>query len=100
MGKRLDLHTALLRFTPNCYYQPPPSVRMVYPCFVYSLSRVVSKFADNRAYMNHKCYNVTYISTDPAEDLISEILSSFPYIRLDRTYTADELYHYAFVLFY
>ena len=50
--------------------------------------------------MNHKCYNVTYISTDPVEDLIPEILSAFSYIRLDRVYTVDELYHYAFVLFY
>ena len=100
MGKRADLHNELLTLAPNAYFQPPPSARMTYPCFVYSLSRIVTKYASNIAYANLKCYNVTYISRDPVEDLLVEILEHFKYIRLDRVYTADNLYHYAFVLFY
>ena len=100
MGKRLDLHTELLSFAPNAYFQPPPSVRISYPCFVYSLSRIATKYASNTAYANHRCYNVTYISTEPVDDLLTDILTHFKYIRLDRIYTADELYHYVFVLFY
>lgn len=100
MGKRLRLQSELLQFTSNVYYQPPESVKMTYPCFVYNLSRVASKFADNNNYINHKCYNLTYISRDPIDDLLERILSRFRYIRLDRTFNSDGLYHYVFVLFY
>lgn len=100
MGKRVDLHNELLTLADYAYFQPPPSVRMHYPCFVYSLSRIVSKFADNKAYMNRRCYNLTYISLDPVEDFLDDVLTHFSLIRLDRSYIADGLYHYAFVLFY
>lgn len=100
MGKRLKLQSELLQFTPNVYYQPPESVKLTYPCIVYGLSRIVSRYADNKNYMNHKCYNLTYISLDPVEDLLQQILNHFKLIRLDRIYTADNLYHYSFVLFY
>lgn len=100
MGKRLRLQNELLQFAPNVYYQPPESVKLTYPCIVYGLSRIVSRCADNKNYMKHKCYNLTYISLDPAEDILDLILDHFRTIRMDRSYAVDNLYHYVFVLFY
>ena len=100
MATRQELHAKLLEHTGNVYYQPPATVRMVYPCIIYDLSKVDSIYADNMAYRNMKGYEMTYISQNPSDSKIDEILESFRYIRFDRHYTADNLHHYTFSLFY
>lgn len=100
MGTRLQLHNELLTVAANAYYQPPATVRMSYPCIVYDLSKVNTLYADNMAYRNLKGYSITYISKLPAEDKVVEILERFRYCRFDRHYTADNLHHYTFELFY
>lgn len=100
MGTRLQLHNELLALAPEAYFQPPESVRMEYPCFRYAFSGVDVKHADNIGYMQRDKYHVVYISKSPAMDKVHEILNHFPYCRLDRPYTADNLYHYSFELYY
>lgn len=100
MGTRLDLHNELLEFAPNAYYQPPSSIRMKYPCFVYCLSTINTEFADNRHYKNYTKYQITFICESPADAKIVEILDHFRYCRFDRHYVADNLHHYVFELFY
>lgn len=100
MDRRVQLHNELLKLAPKAYYNPPASVSMDYPCFVYHLSDVRSHYADNMAYKNFPSYLVTYISTSLADQKVYEMLEHFPYCRFDRYYTADNLHHYAFELFY
>ncbi len=100
MGNRLALHQELVRFAANVYYQPPATVRMKYPCIVYDLASIDSTYADNRTYQNTQKYSVTYISEGPADDLVLQFLEAFRYIRFDRHYTADNLHHYVFNLYY
>jgi len=77
MGTRLELHAELLDLAPRAYYQPPASIRMTYPCFRYELADVDTLYADNRAYRNLLCYSIIYISKEPAEEKVKEILDHF-----------------------
>lgn len=100
MGTRLQLHDELLALAPKAYYQPPETVRMEYPCFRYALSDVDSIHADNTSYHDFTSYSVTYISRTHAEEIIAQMKNRFKYCHFDRPYTADNLYHYNFELYY
>lgn len=100
MATRQQLHNKLLGYCNNVYYQAPATVHITYPCIIYDLSKVNSMYADNMAYRNAKGYEMTYISKDPSDAKVDELLESFRYIRFDRHYTADNLHHYVFNLFY
>lgn len=100
MGTRLELHQKLAQFANNVYHQEPATVRMKYPCVLYHIANVDSIYADNMAYRNMKMYTVTYISQQPNDEKIDEFLEGFRYIKFDRHYTADNLHHYVFNLFY
>lgn len=100
MEKRLELHEKLLTLCKNVYYQPPSSEKMVYPCIRYSPTVPDVKYADNRVYASRHAYLVTYISRLPADGISDRFFDTFSYIHPDRYYTADNLHHYTFVLYY
>lgn len=104
MGTRLELQTALefLLGSRNVYFQPPETVKMKYPCFVYSRSTVDTTRADDLAYLKHPRYMVTFISDDPDTngEMVYNMLDRFPYCTHDRFYTANNLSHDVFDLYY
>ena len=100
MGQRLELHKKLRMMADNVYYQPPSDDRMKYPCFLYRLSTVNSDYANNKGYINHKAYTITYICYLPEDDIIEKMFSKFEYCSFDREYSSDDLHHYVFRVFY
>lgn len=102
MEKRLQLHSILVSLLgSDCvYFQPPSSFKMGYPCFRYELTDLDVIHANNMPYKWDKAYLVTYISYDPDDDMIEEMLSSFKHIRFDRHYEADGLHHYTYKIYY
>jgi hypothetical protein len=101
MAPRLDLHDILVGIlgSPNVYYQPPPSVFMKYPAIVYRRDDVDTTHANNKPYINTKRYQVTVI--DPNVD--SEIpgrIAELPSCTFDRFYTAENLNHDVFNIFF
>lgn len=102
MRKRTDLHTELCNIigSNRVYFQPPESVKLVYPCFVYSRSGVDSSKADNINYVNHSRYTVTLITKDADSPLIESILSAFSMCEYDTSFKSDNLYHEVFDLYY
>lgn len=99
MGQRLDLHALLVAVTPNVYFQPPPSVIMEYPCIVYQRDYKKTEFADDVPYMHRKRYQVMVIDEDP-DSAIPERVAEFPMCIFDRFYTARNLNHDVFKLFF
>lgn len=95
MASRLDLHEELCEIlgSRNVYFQPPESMRLTYPCIVYSKTGVTKFNANNRIYKTDDQYQVITIDHDPDSDIYSRILSRFPMCRFDRSYTADNLNH-------
>jgi hypothetical protein len=95
MGSRLELHTLLTGLGVVAYFQPPPTVDMTYPCIVYQLDDIDTRFANNAPYSLNKEYKITVIDPDP-ETSIPDQLAVLPGVAFDRFYTADNLNHYAF----
>lgn len=100
MGSRRDLQVILERLgSAKAYFQPPASVKMSYPCFVYSLDSMETTYADNFPYKQKKRYQVILISVDGDEPLFEEI-ANMQECRFERSFTADKLYHFIFQLFF
>lgn len=102
MGSRLELHEELCNLlgSRNVYFQPPESVKLVYPCIVYTKSFVSVRSANNRVYKTDVQYQITVIDYDPDSDIHSRILNYFPMCRFDRAYTSDNLNHNVLTLHY
>lgn len=99
MASRLKLHEQLTKIA-EAYYQPPSSIHMQYPCFVYHLAKEKSDYADNIMYRGFIRYTVTYITLRIHDEIIREMHKKFKYCSFDREYTVDGLHHYSFDLFY
>ena len=102
MKTRLSLQNELeeLLGARRVYFQPPESIKMSYPCFVYYLNDINTQFANNRAYINKRSYTITYIDKNPDADMPDRMLEHFPQCTLDRTYSAQGLHHFVFDLIY
>lgn len=101
MAPRLDLHQLLIELlgSNNVYFQPPPTLHMSYPCIIYRRDDVNSNHADNKPYKQDKRYQVTVIDTDPDSD-IPDRVGALPKCSYDRFYTADNLNHDVYQLFF
>lgn len=102
MASRLNLHEELcaLLGTRNVYFQPPESVKLIYPCIVYSCSGANTIYSDNRTYLMAYQYNVQIISRDPDNDLARVLAEHFPLCRYMRRFVVDNLYHDNLTLYY
>ena len=83
----------------NTYFQPPPTVKMVYPCAVYELDSIDDRPADDGPYITTNGYSVTIIDKDPDSEYPAK-MKAFRYHRFVRFYTADNLNHWVFRVFY
>lgn len=100
MYRRLTLQQRLekLAGSGHVWFQPPASVRMQYPCIVFSLSRTDKKHADDRTYLLKLGYMVTVIDKNPESALAAKV-GALRYCSFDRCYTKDNLYHYVFTIY-
>lgn len=101
MALRLDLHALLVSLlgSANVYFQEPPTVHMQYPCILYKRDNIDTAFADNKPYKHKTRYQVTVIDRNPDSDIPGKV-AALPMCRHDRFYTADNLNHDVFNLFF
>jgi hypothetical protein len=99
MANRLELHDILLAMTPKVYFQPPENHQMEYPCIVYERDSEDTLFADNVPFRRTKRYSVTVIDRDP-DSAIPDKVASLPMSSFDRHFTADDLNHDVFTIFF
>lgn len=102
MASRLKLQEELEEVlgSENVYFQPPENVKMKYEAIVYSFSNMRIDYADNKSYKKHKQYDILVISRNPDNDIADRLLDHFQWIRFDRRYISDNLYHDALSLYY
>lgn len=97
--RRLKLHDILLNICPNVYFNPPESVKMIYPCIIYNRSNGNIAHADNNPYTFKVHYQITIIDKDPDSLLIDKV-AALPTVRYDRHYKADKLNHDVFDIYF
>lgn len=86
--------------TKNVYFQPPESVKLVYPCIVYELSSGATTYANDMPYTFQRCYQVTIIDKDADSKLIDKLAYHFPKCRFNDSFVYDNLYHYVYTIYY
>jgi hypothetical protein len=99
MAQRADLHAVLLGITGNVYFQPPSNLQMSYPCIRYERTDIKTEFADNSPYKHMTAYTVTIIDQNPDSDIPAKV-GALPMCVFDRFYTADNLNHDVYKLFF
>ena len=99
---RIDLQNKLetVLGSRNVYFQPPESLQMKYPAFVYELADIMTDKANNKNYIRNNRYTLTLIHKNPDNELKDMILDEFGYISFDRFYAKDGLNHYVYDLYY
>lgn len=83
----------------NVYFQPPVNIQMKYPCIVYKRDYASTDHANNLPYRNTKRYAVTVIDQNP-DSLIPDKIAKLPLCSFSRFYTADNLNHDVFNLYF
>lgn len=102
MASRLELHEELCEVlgSRNVYFQAPASVKMQYDAIRYSLGGKDLKRANNKIYKSMNKYEGVIITRDPDTTIPDELLAHFEMCSFGRPYTADNLNHYPFTLYY
>jgi len=101
MAQRLELQALLIEIlgTEHVYFQPPPTLQMEYPCIVYQRDYLLTNHADDKPYKRTKRYQVTIIDRNPDSDVPDKV-AALPLCVFDRFYTADNLNHDVYKLFF
>lgn len=101
MAPRLQLQSKFVDIlgSNNVYFQPPPTVKMQYPCIIYHRDDIHTDHADNNPYKNRTRYLVKVVDSDPDSELPAKV-GELPMCVFDRFYTADNLNHDVYTLYF
>ena len=98
---REDLHNELLQIVGpegHCYFESPS--HMQYPCIRYDDAGEEVNYGDNVRYNVAREWTIMVIDPNPDSELPAKLLEHFHYLRKDRVYAVDGLYHFVFRLYY
>lgn len=101
MGSRLNLHEDLVKIlgSKNVYFQPPSNLTMQYPCIRYKREKMDAEYANDVRYKSMTRYQVTVIDRDPDSEIVEKLIN-YPFTSHNRHYTADNLNHDVFTIYY
>jgi hypothetical protein len=101
MRDRIALHNLLISVlgSKNVYYQPPPTIKMNYPCIVYHLDYLKTSFSNNNPYAHMVRYKITVVDKNP-DSLIKDAISNLQACAFNTSYTSDNLNHFVFNLYF
>lgn len=99
--RRVEMQRMLeaLLGTRNVYFQPPTGMKLQYPCIVYNLSDANDIHAEDKIYRRLYRYSLTYITKNP-EDPMRDLIDDLQYCQFDRFFTADNLNHFVYTIYY
>ena len=101
LARRLELHEVLCAIlgSRNVYFQPPSNISMKYPCILYEIRDIDSKYADNFSYNQRTAYKVTIVDRDP-DSFIPDKVGALELCSFDRHYVVDNLHHSVYKLYF
>lgn len=101
MGRRIELQEKLEEIlgSREVYFQPPSTVKLKYPCIIYNRNYIKITHADNAPYRLANRYMVTVIDLNPDSEIPDKI-AHLSGVSFSRFYTADNLNHWAFEVYF
>lgn len=101
MTRRLELQKILedVLGSNHVYFQPPESIKMVYPCIRYERNPALSRYANNKPYTINDGYELILIDKNPDSEFYYKLLE-LPLCRHERHYVTDGLNHDVFYIYY
>lgn len=101
MSRRLEFHQILVELleSRNVYFQPPATIKILYPCIIYMRDHIDITHANDRLYQDRVRYLVTVIDSNPDSEIPAKVFK-LPFSRFERHYTADNLNHDVFNVYY
>ena len=93
-----DLYTQLKDIVDYVYFQPPESVKLQYPCVIYSLKDIKARKADNMPYTTSLGYSLLFMTKDPKDERIISFMN-LEHCKFDRYYSADNVHHYSYTVY-
>lgn len=101
LSRRVEFNSLLkeLLGSDNVYFQPPPDLKMSYPCIVYERDKSSTKHANNLPYSAIAGYQVTHIDYEPDSDVLGK-LESLPLCEFDRHFATSGLNHDVYTIYY
>lgn len=101
MSSRINLQNELETLLGcTVYFDPPESIKISYPCVIYSLDRLVPLRADNKLYQVHPRYHVMCCSKDPDNTMALEIMNHFQHVTFESRQTRDHIHMDNLTLYY
>lgn len=99
---RLQLQQELeaLLGSRNVYFQPPESLRLKYPCVIYSRDRGKTRHADDMPYIYTRAYELILVTKEADSPLPEKFARSLRSCEHERTYVSDNLYHDVYRIYY
>lgn len=100
---RWELDDKLRNLLPenwHLYFQPPGEEGLKYPCLLYTKSSGDTLFANNKDYMYHRQYELTFIYEDPDDETPRNVMRQLDYCRANRHFITNNLHHDTMVLYY
>lgn len=100
MKTRIELQAMLeeVMESENVYFQPPASLRIDYPCIVYSINRVDNTYANNKIYKQDYFYELILVDSNPDSKYFKK-LCEIPQCRFRNFYISDNLNHFVFNMY-
>lgn len=84
----------------NVYFQPPESIKMTYPCIVYSWDMNHDKRADDLLYLSRRGYSVTIIDSNPDSVIPGIFQRNFQQASFERHFVSVNLHHWVYNLYF
>lgn len=109
MGSRVELNDELKALlgtedetglATRVYFQPPESIKLTYPCYVYHRAGNAHLTADNGKYRMTPRYTLTYITYDPDDPLIQQTEEHFQLCRMTGASGSGGVNNYYYDLYY
>lgn len=97
---KLDQKLRTVLGNDNVYFEPPASIKINYPCLIYSVDRLNVSRADNKAYLTQRAYQIISITTNPDTDILEDMINSFDHCFYERRYKSDNLIHDVFTIYF
>lgn len=99
MGPRKKLDDLLRAMCDHVYFQPPTNTIIEYPCIIYKRDYATVIFASNSPYRRTKRYMIMVIDQNPDSDIPDKV-AELPLSAFNRFYTADNLNHDVFSVYF